>query len=475
MSKNIQYLDLGKIPPQCIDLEQAVLGALILEGRSVENINLKPEHFYKDIHQKIFEAIQNIHIRNDNIDTLTVTEELKKLNYFEEIGGVYYITQLTGKIASAAHIETHSYIIYDKYVKRKLIRFSSSLQQKAFDDSMDTEDILNEANLELDKINNETIGDDEPVTIHESLKNVIKIIEKREILYKKGKSIGIPTPIYKLTKWTSGWLNGKMIVIAGRVSMGKSAFALECATIAAQNGFKPCIFSLEMGSCELTERILIGDSGINADDLRLGNMNPNYWNIIEKSIKRLMGLNILFDNKPKSISKIRSRVNTLKRQKKCDFVIIDYLQLIKPEDTNYQNRAVEVSMTSQAIKNMAMELDIPVMPLAQLNREVERRGGSKKPQLSDLAQSGSIEADADIVGLLFRPSYYGITEDSNGNKLPEGYAELNIAKHRGGRTGEIEFKFNKSLTKIIDIDNTIPDYNPNLFTEPNTNFDNEKF
>jgi replicative DNA helicase len=471
---NIIPIDLGKIPPQCIDIEEAILGGLMLERNAIDNINIKPEYFYKECHQKIFQAILNINKNYNTIDLLTVTEELKKLQWLEEIGGPYYISQLTSKVATASDIERYSFILTDKWLARELIKFSTNIQQLAFDDSIDISEIIDEANLELDKINTLSIGNDEPYSLSESLSQSMKDLNERVKLFKEGKSIGIPTPVLTLTRITGGWLNGKLIVIAARPSMGKTAFALSILRTAAESGYKPCIFSLEMDHVEITDRILVGHSGISADDFKFGSIQDLNWQQLEISISKLSKLNILIDDKPKSILKIKSRAKNLKRQNKCNLIIIDYLQLMESDENN-KNREQEISIISRTTKRIARELEIPVILLSQLNREVEKRN-NKKPQLSDLRESGAIEQDADIVGFLFRPGYYGITEDEKGI-IPNGYAELIIAKHRGGKCLPVPFRFNDSLTEVYDLDynKTIKQSNPNAFIESNNNFYNTPF
>lgn len=475
-NKNIIPIDLGKIPPQAPELEEAVLGALMLERDTFDRINLKPEYFYKESHQKIFKAIVDLSTRQEPIDLLTVTEELKKLGWIEEIGGPYYVTQLTSRIASSAHIERHSFIIIEKYLSRQIIKFATNIQQKAFDDSIDVQDLIDEANIELDKLNNELIGDDEPYHISESLRQSLKDLNERIKLYKQGKSIGVPTPVNDLTKLTGGWLNKKLIVIAARPSMGKTAFALSILRTAAENGYKPCLFSLEMDHVEITDRILVGHSGISADDYKFGSIQDLDWSRLESSIKKLEKLNILIDDKPKSIVKIKSRAKNMKRKGNLDLIVIDYLQLMGSDEPKNQNRENEISEISRNAKQIAMQLDIPVILLSQLNRQVELRSGDKRPQLSDLRESGAIEQDADIVGFLYRAEYYGITEDEKGERLPAGLAEFIIKKHRGGRCTTVQFRFNESLTEIYDLENydniqAVSVHHPDQRIEPNKDFE----
>lgn len=462
-------VEVGKILPQATDIEEALLGAILIEKDSIDKINLKPSFFYKEVHQKIFECILDLQGKSKPIDSLTLVEQLKVKNYLEEIGGPYYISQLTGKVASAAHIENYAAIIQEKFTKRELIRYSQQIMNIAFDDSTDLDDVFDYANDELDKINNESFGEDDIIPLAHSLKKSLKELEERAILFKKGQTIGIKTPIAKLTKWTNGWLKKKLIVIASRPSMGKTALALSILKTAAKDGYNPVLFSLEMDSIEITDRIVIGHIGVNADHYRMGNMEGHEWEQLEKRIKELIDLKILIDDKPKSISRIKSRAKMLKRQGKCDLIIIDYLQLMPTEKGS--NREREVADISRSCKLLAMDLEIPVILLSQLNRALESRP-NKRPQLSDLRESGAIEQDADIVGFLYRPEYYDLHTDNEGKELPAGYAELDIKKQRGGRTGPVEFRFNESLTEVYDLDSyPNQESNPDQFLEPNKEFD----
>ena len=475
-NKNIVPFDLGKITPQAPDLEEAVLGALMLEKGAYDKISLKPCYFYKESHQKIFEAIQNLSNRNEPIDQLTVTEELKKLNWIEIIGGPYYISQLTSKISTASHIEHHAFIITDKYLAREIIKFSTDLQQRAFDELIDVQDLIDEANSEMDKINILAISDDEPVHISEATRQALKNLDERQQLYQQGKSIGIPTPNYKLTRFTGGWMDNNLIVLAARPSMGKTAYSLEIVKKAAQYGKHVCIFSLEMSTIQITDRIIIGISGIPAYDYKIGSIQPYHWDLINQRITGLLKLPILIDDKPKSIDKIKSRAKNLKRQGKCDMIVIDYLQLMESETKN-KNRENEIAEISRKAKLIGQELNIPVILLSQLNREVEKRT-SKRPQLSDLRESGAIEQDADIVMFLYRPEYYGLHEDTEGKPLPKGFAELIISKNRNGDLGTVEFRFNDSFTEVYDLDEindlqNIP--HPDQRIESNKDFDNTPF
>lgn len=484
MKPQNNYSDLGKIPPQACDIEEAVLGALMLEKGAYDKIVLKPCEFYKDTHQIIFKAIQELEKKNQPIDYLSVCEKLKELGELDVVGGPHYVSQLTGKVTNASNIEYHSLIIHDKFVKRQCIAFSNELMNRAFDDNLDTFDIVDYANIELDKINNDIVIEDDILTFKEVIKNTLESFEQRVKLYSEGKSIGIQTPIQKLTKYTSGWQPKDFIVIGARPGAGKTALALAILKTAAENSKSVYLASLEMSSIQLGGRILVGTSGINADNFKFGNIQDGEWGKIEKAIQKLENLPIFIDDKPKNINRIKSKAKLLHRKGQCEMLIIDYIQLASIEGENSsRNREQEISYISRTCKTIGMELDIPVIALSQLNREVEKRT-IKKPGLSDLRESGSIEQDADIVLFIYRPEMYGLTEDENGNPY-NGKSELIIAKHRNGQTGIIDFRFNESLTAVYDYDefeksnDLFEHYNPNDHIdpnsriEPNANFENE--
>ena len=481
MSKNDKINPLidiaGKIPPQAIDIEDAILGALMLERDAIDRINIEPEYFYKEVNQHIFRSIQKLAFKNDPIDLMTVQEELRKSDMLEIVGGPYYISQLTNKVASASNIEYHSLVITDKFIKRELIRISSEIQQKAFDDSQDTFEIFDTFYSQLDSINNEVEDIDHTKTWVELMKEALNEAEHREKLHKESKIIGIPTPVAKLTKWTCGWQGKQFIIIAGRPGMGKTAWALGCLKTASINGYKPVMFSLEMSDVSIANRLIIGESGINADNFRSGNIQNYEWEQLNNAIGIMIDYNILIDDKPKSINKIRAKVKSLHRKGLCDMVVVDYIQL--SWDDSVKGNAIreqEVSAVSRKLKLLAQELNIPVIALSQLNRAIENRP-NKKPQLSDLRESGAIEQDADVIIFIHRPEKYGILEDENGPL--NGKCDCILEKQREGQVGTINFKYNDSITAIYDWDDyntlnqTTDNYHPDRNFEPNKGFENE--
>lgn len=476
-----QFIDIsGKIPPQAVDIEEAILGAIMIEKDAIDRISLKPEMFYKDVHQKIFSTCQKLSLKNDPIDLLTVTEQLRNDGHLEEVGGPFYVSSLTNKVASASNIEYHAMIISDKWIKREMIRIASEIQQQAYDDTIDTFDVFDSFYSQLDAINNEVFDSEEQKSFYELLKEAANDLERREKLAKQNRIIGIPTPIFKLTKWTNGWQPQQLIILAGRPGMGKTAIAISSLTAAAAAGYKPALFSLEMSDLSLVNRMIVGKSGISSDNFRSGRIESSDWVSVTNAISAMADYNILIDDKPKSINKIRSKVKTLHRKGLCNMVVLDYIQLSWDEVSKNSIREQEISQISRKLKLMAKELNIPVIALSQLNRAVENRPG-KRPQLSDLRESGAIEQDADLVIFIHRPEKYGILEDEEGNNM-RGVIELIIEKQREGQIGTIKARCNESLTSIYDYDDfndltyqkSIPEHKQvNQFIEPNKEFEKE--
>jgi replicative DNA helicase len=469
---------LGKVPPQACEIEEAILGALMLESDAIEQINLKPEHFYKDSHQKIFKSILDLHSKKQPIDLLTVQDSLRKNGFLDEVGGPYYIATLTTKIASAIHVEDHSRIITEKFIRRELIRLSSEMTKGAFDEASDIDDIINNISINFSSIND--FGESDHLKSWlELVKQAMVEAEKRQKLYNEGGIIGIPTPVKTLTKWTCGWQPKQLITIAGTPGSGKTAWALGCLKTAAVHGYKSALFSLEMSDVSIANRILIGQSGIDADNFRSGNIQNYEWEMLDKSISKILDYPILIDDVPKNINKICSKVRKLHKKGLIDLVVVDYLQLTS-DDSLGKNvlREREVSSISRKLKLLAQELSVPVIELSQLNREVEKRA-NKMPQLSDLRESGDIENNSDLVILILRPEKYGLTEDENGAPY-NGQSLCILAKQREGQTGIIPFKYNKSVTDIYDWEEIeVPtqiqtiSYNPNSFLESNADFLND--
>lgn len=453
---NVVPVDLGKIPPQAPDLEEAVLGAIMLEKESVISVLdiLKPESFYKEAHQKIFKSIVDLSSRQEPIDLLTVTEELKKLGWLEEVGGPYFITQLTSKVASAAHVEFHARIIAQKHIQRELIRVSTDIQQKAFDDSMDVDDLLDFAESEMFKVAEGSIKKEmQPINV------LIKeaIIQIQEAGKKENSLSGVPSGFTKLDRITSGWQPSDMIIVAARPSMGKTAFVLSMTrNMAVEHKRSVALFSLEMSSLQLVNRLICAETELGSDRIRSGKLQPFEWEQLERRVKNLVEAPIFIDDTPAvSVFELRAKCRRLKQQHNIDIIIIDYLQLMTCNIDSKGSREQEVSFISRNLKVIAKELNVPIIALSQLNRSVEVRSGTKRPQLSDLRESGAIEQDADIVLFIHRPEKYGFLEDEEGNSL-RGIAEIIIAKHRNGALDDVRLRFKDEVAKFEDLEGIDP-------------------
>ncbi len=450
--QNLANFEIGKIPPQALDLEEAVLGAIMVEKDAVISILdvLKPESFYKESHQTIFRTIIDLSTRLEPIDLLTISEELRKKNLIDEVGGPIYLAQLTSKVGSAAHLEFHAKIIAQKYIQRELIRVSSDIQNRAFDDTIDVDDLLDYSEMELFKVAEGNIKR-ETAQINMLVKQALKNIEeagKRE----DGLS-GVPSGFTDLDRMTSGWQRSDLVIVAARPSMGKTALVLSMARqMAVDHKTAVAFFSLEMSSVQLVNRLIVAESGISSEKIRNGKLDPHEWTQLVVKIKDLTDAKIFIDDTPAlSIFEFRAKCRRLKAQYDIGIIVIDYLQLMTGPTETKGNREQEVSTISRSLKAIAKELNVPIIALSQLNRSVETRGGNKRPQLSDLRESGAIEQDADVVIFIHRPEYYGFTEDEEGNSLL-GLAEIILAKHRNGAVGDIKLRFQKEMARFSDLD-----------------------
>ncbi|MBA7534994.1 Replicative DNA helicase [subsurface metagenome] len=460
--------DLGKIPPQAIDLEEAVLGAIMLEKDAVISVLdiLKPESFYKEANQKIFNAIVDLTSKEKPIDILTVTEELRARKKLEEVGGPFYIAQLTSRVASAAHIEYHARIVAQKYIQRELIRISSEIQNKAFDESIDVDDLLDFSETELFNIAEGNIKK-ETAKVNVLIQQAIHQIE--EASKRKDSLSGVPSGYTKLDRLTLGWQKSDLIVIASRPSMGKTALALSMArNITVEHNKPVAIFSLEMSSIQLVTRLIVSETELPSNRIRNGNLDENEWKQLDSKIKSLVEAPLYIDDTPAiSIFELRAKCRRLKLQHKVELIIVDYLQLMTGPSDVKGNREQEVSNISRSLKAISKELDVPIIALSQLNRSVEMRSGSKRPQLSDLRESGAIEQDADMVIFIYRPERYGILEDEDGNSLV-GFAEIILAKHRNGPVGDVHLRFREEMAKFVELDDMeiglLPGENKSVFT-----------
>lgn len=441
--------DMGKIPPQAVDLEEAVLGALLLERDALTSVIdiLRPEIFYKESHQKIFKAISILFADTEPIDILTVTNKLKTLDQLDEVGGPYYITQLTNRVGSPANIEFHTRILAQKYILRELIHVSSATIKEAFEDSTDVFNLLDKAEQGLFDISENNFRR-ESTDMKSLVGQAIKEIEKAKD--SEGKLRGVPSGFTELDRLTAGWQKSDLIVIAARPGMGKTAFALSLTRNAAINDFPVAIFSLEMSSVQLATRLIASETEITGEKLKKGDLRDDEWKQLNTKVKSLEDAPIYIDDTPAlSIFELRAKCRRLKEQYQIELIVVDYIQLMRAGD-NTGNREQEISTISRSLKALAKELNVPVLVLSQLNRSVETRGGLKKPQLSDLRESGAIEQDADMVIFIYRPEYYDMMEGENGEDL-RGKGEIIIAKHRNGSLDSVFLKFIGQYIKFVDL------------------------
>lgn len=446
--------EFGKLPPQAIELEEAVLGALMLEKDAYSLVSeiLRAECFYKVAHQKIYEAITSLAIRQEPIDMHTVTEQLRKNGTIDEVGGPYYITLLTAKVSSAAHLEYHARIVSQKFLARELIRISSDIQSKAFDEKVDVNDLMEDAEGMLFEVTQQNLKKD-AVQINPVIEEAVN---RMQIAATREGASGVVSGFHALDKITSGWQRSDLIIIAARPAMGKTAFVLSMAKNMAVDYNTPvAVFSLEMSNVQLVNRLIMNVCEIESDKIKRGDLSPAEWDIFDKKLKTLFDAPIYIDDTPSlSVFELRSKARRLVKEHKVECIIIDYLQLMNASGMQFGSREQEVSMISRSLKGLAKELDIPIIALSQLNRGVEGRTGpdGKRPQLSDLRESGAIEQDADMVCFIHRPEYYRITEDPNTGESLIGIAEIIVAKHRNGATDTIQLRFKNIYTRFTNKD-----------------------
>ena len=451
---SLSSLEHGKLPPQAIDLEEAVLGSMLLEKDAVNTVIdiLQGKSFYKDSHQKIFEVIKDLFGKSEPIDILTVTNELKQKGELELVGGPYYITQLTNRVASAANVEFHARIISQKFIQRELIRISTEIITDAYDETTDVFALLDKAESGLFGVTEGNIRKNYD-SMSELVRNAIKQIESAK--GQEGSVTGVPSGFTDLDRMTAGWQPSDLVILAARPAMGKTAFALTLARNAAIDFQKPvAVFSLEMASIQLVTRLISGESELSSHKLRNGNLRNDEIEQIHAKIGGLTEAPIFIDDTPAiSVFELRAKARRLKSQHNIQLLLVDYLQLMTAggDGKGGGNREQEISTISRSLKSIAKELNIPVIALSQLSRAVESRGGDRRPQLSDLRESGSIEQDADMVIFINRPEYYGLTEDEDGNSTI-GVANIIIAKHRNGAVGDVQLKFTSELAKFSDLE-----------------------
>ncbi len=442
----------GVVPPQAVELEETVLGALMLEKDSIIAVQeyITADAFYTEEHRLIYKAIESLSAELKPIDLYTVTERLKARKELKKVGGAAYLAQLTQKVGSAANIEFHAKIIAQKYVQRELIRSATEIQRRSYDEDQDVTDLIGFAESEIFKV--------AEGHVKRSVQNAKDILAKAlaqiEQASKNTSAFnGVPSGFMAIDRVTLGWQPSDLIIIAARPSMGKTAFVLSMARNMAIDHEAPvAFFSLEMSAVQLMMRLIVAETGLSGTDIKSGRLTPEQWRHLESATKPLGTAPLYIDDTPAlSVFEFRSKARRLKIHHDIKIIVIDYLQLMTGNQDSKGNREQEVAFISRTLKAIAKELDIPIIALSQLNRSTETRGGSKRPQLSDLRESGAIEQDADIVAFIHRPEYYGINTDENGMPTA-GMAEIIIAKHRNGAVTDVKLRFLKDQARFADMD-----------------------
>lgn len=441
-------LEAGKVPPQALDVEEAVLGAMMIEPNCVPDVleSLTAGCFYKDAHRKIFSAISALSKDHEPVDIYTVAEALKRTGSLEEVGGPYYLSLLSSRVGAAAHVDYHVKILLQKYIQRELITISAEVQRDSFDDGIPVDDLLNNAQQKLFDLAERNMKR-ETLPVQDVLKDTVAEIEANQD--RTDGLSGVPSGFTGIDKVTLGWQESDLVIIAARPSMGKTAFVLTMArNMAVDHHIPVAFFSLEMSSKQLVKRLLVSETGLSSEKIRGGKRLMDYELVqLHERIKDLAAAPLFIDDTPSiSVYELRSKARRLVRNAGVKLIIIDYLQLMTGPPELRGMREQEVSNISRSLKAIAKEMSIPVIALSQLSRDVEKRGGNKIPQLSDLRESGAIEQDADIVMFIHRPDYYG-TEDEGA--VP-GQAQIIIAKHRNGSTDVVPMIFRKNEARFVD-------------------------
>ncbi len=438
--------EIGKLPPMAIDLEEAVLGAIISESSAMMFVAdiLNPDMFYKAPNRLIYKACQELSVSGEPLDLMTLTSKLRKNGDLEKVGGAYYITSLTDRVVSSVNIEYHARIISQKFMQRELIKVSQVTIQDCYDETKDIFEILDTYETSRDNIVNHVSAKKEVSQEFAIQELMADIVKKAEMGVKE--VTGVDTGNKELNGFTGGWQNSNLIIIAARPAMGKTAFILSKAINAAKSGKRVGVFSLEMARPELLTRVLSSETEIPLEKIKNSALDSNDWHTLTHKQPSIESLPIFWDDSAQmSLIELSAKAKRMKRLHGVEMIIIDYLQLIT---TKSKDRYNAVSDISRGLKVLAKELDIPVIALSQLSRAVESRpGNSKRPMLSDLRESGSIEQDADMVLFLYRPEYYGITEDEEGRPTG-GMAEVIIAKNRSGKTGVVPMRFRGEVMKF---------------------------
>ncbi|NDC41046.1 MAG: replicative DNA helicase [Chitinophagia bacterium] len=458
---DISSLVYGRVPPQAPDLEEAVLGACMLEKDTfaqVLEIIQSAECFYVDAHQKIYAAMRRLFDKGTPVDLLTITDELRKSNELEIVGGAYALTKLTMAVLSSAHVEAHARIVMEKFIQRELIRISGGVISDAYEDSTDVFDLLDKAESGLYEITDKHLRKN-----FKSLQDILgqTLTEIDEARKKTEDITGVPSGFVGLDRLTSGWQKTDLIILAARPSVGKTAFSLNLALNAALNpkkAFPVAVFSLEMGAGQIVKRLLSAVTDVRLESITRGKMAEHEFVQLSQRMSKLVDAKIFIDDQAAlNIFELRAKARRLKQKHDIQMIIIDYLQLMQGSTEKGGNREQEISKISRDLKALAKELEVPIIALSQLNRSVETRKESKVPQLSDLRESGAIEQDADMVMFLYRPEYHGINNDAMGETI-EGETHIHIAKHRNGSTGMEKVRFIKEYQRFVDMEDSFGNF-----------------
>ena len=448
----------GHKQPQNLEMEAAVLGALMVDQEAYSQVSdlLKPESFYDKRHSYIYQAVQSLSAEQKPVDIMTIIDRLETMGTLEEAGGPAYIMQINSQITSSAHLEYHAQVVAQKFLARQLITLSSFVQTKAFDSTVDVADLMQEAESQLFAISQANLRKDY-TQINPVIDQVYENLRKAAAL--DGGMSGIASGFEKLDKMTNGWQNSDLIIIAARPAMGKTAFVLSMVrNMAVDRKIPVAMFSLEMSNQQLVQRLMVNVCEIEGEKLRSGQLAPYEWSQLDSRVRMLVDAPIYVDDTPQlSVFELRTKARRLVREHQVKCIMIDYLQLMNASGMNVNSRQEEVALISRSLKGLAKELNIPIIALSQLNRGVEGREGleGKRPMLSDLRESGSIEQDADIVCFIHRPEYYGFKQDDNGRPLT-GVAEFIVAKHRNGQVGDVRLRFKDRFARFTNDEHRIP-------------------
>ena len=448
----------GKLPPQAQELEDSVLGALMIEKDAYGTVAdlLRPEVFYKDQNRLVYEAIRELAAKDQPVDMLSVGEKLRSLGTLEKAGGAVYLADLTRRVASTAHLRYHAEIIAKKATARDVIALAAQIEEMGFDETQDVDELMQTAEAGIFEISQRSQKRDvtqiDPV-IEEAFRRMEKAAKNT------GSISGIPSGFHALDKITSGWQAPDLVIIAARPAMGKTAFVLSMAKyMAIDREIPTAVFSLEMSNVQLVNRLIMNVCELEGEKIKTGKMSKEDAKRLNTKINIMKGKPLYMDDTPSlSIFELRSKARKLVREHNVQIIIIDYLQLMNAQGTSFGSREQEVSIISRGLKGLAKELDIPIIALSQLNRGVEARQGveGKTPQLADLRESGAIEQDADMVCFIHRPEYYHLYSDDKTGKDLRGLAQIIVAKHRNGATDSIWLRFRGKYAKFQNEDEAV--------------------